>query len=266
MQKIYGYMRKAVQEFDLIQPGDRIAVGISGGKDSIALLMGLIGLQRFLESPFTIHAVTLDPCFGGIEGDYSEIEALCKAHQVPYTVIRTRIAEVVFDIRKEKCPCSLCAKLRRGALHEATRDLGCNKIALGHHYNDAVETFMMNLFTEGRIGCFAPKSYLSRRDITLIRPLCLTPEKEIRRTVERLKLPVLTSRCPVDGHTGREDMKEFLAQREREDKGFTKRIFGAMRRANVDDWGGVHWVSQAKFHGRPEEQPDARQDSPVHSA
>lgn len=237
MQRILGYMRKAIQEFDLIQDGDKIAVGISGGKDSVALLKGLVMLKRFIGIEYDVVAITLDPGFNGKHTDYSPIQALCDELGVPYVVKRTQIGEVVFDIRKEPHPCSLCARLRRGALHDAALEYGCNTVALGHHYNDAVETFVMNLFIEGRLGCFSPKSFLSNKKLNLIRPLAFAPEKEIRRAVEKNALPVVKSKCPVDGHTSREKTKEFLRERERQDDGFTYRLFGAMRRAGLDGWG-----------------------------
>ena len=190
MQRILGYMRKAVQEFDLIQDGDRIAVGVSGGKDSVALLVGLARLRRFIGIDFSLTALTLDPQFGGVPGDYSAIEELCAQLEVPYVLKRTQIGEIVFDARQESNPCSLCARMRRGALHDAAKEAGCNKIALGHHYDDVIETFLMNLFNEGRIGCFAPKTYLSRKDLWMIRPLVFAPEKEIRRAVENTRSSV----------------------------------------------------------------------------
>lgn len=237
MQKILGYMRKAITEFDLIEDGDRIAVGVSGGKDSLVLLNGLCLLRRFIGIDYEIVAVTLDPCFSGVEGDYSAVSKLCKDMGIEYSLRRTQIGQIVFDVRKEEHPCSLCARMRRGALHDAAKELGCNKVALGHHFNDAVETFMMNLFIEGRIGCFSPKSYLSRKDLTLIRPMVLAPEADIRRAANRVGLEVVKSKCPVDGHTKREDMKEYLSQMEKNDKGFTDRIFGALRRSGIDGWG-----------------------------
>ena len=237
MQKILGYMRKAITEFDLIQNGDRVAVGVSGGKDSVVLLLGLIRLRQFIGIDFEIVAITLDPQFGGVPGDYTVIEELCREHNIEYILERTHIGEIVFDIRKEPNPCSLCARMRRGALHDAAKAANCNKIALGHHYNDAVETFMMNLFIEGRIGCFSPKSYLSRKDLWLIRPLVFAPESAIKSAAKRNNLEVVKSKCPADGHTKREEMKNFLWEREREDDGFTDRIFGAMRRSGIDGWG-----------------------------
>ncbi len=237
MQKILGYMRKAIQEFDLIENGDRIAVGVSGGKDSLVMLQGLVLLKRFIGIDYDVVAVTLDPGFNGVWGDYSDVEKLCAELGIKYVLKRTQIGEIVFDVRKEEHPCSLCARMRRGALHDAAIEEGCNKVALGHHYNDAVETFMMNLFIEGRIGCFSPKSYLSNKKLWLIRPLVFAPEKEIKRVARKTELNVVKSKCPVDGHTKREEMKMFLAEREKLDHGFTDRIFGAMRRAGIDGWG-----------------------------
>lgn len=238
MQRILGYMRKAIQEFDLIENGDKIAVGVSGGKDSAALLDGLCRLKRFIGIDYDIVAVTLDPCFNGQPGDYSAVAELCGKYGVSYIIQRTHIGEIVFDIRKEQSPCSLCARMRRGALHDAAVAAGCNKIALGHHFDDAVETFLMNLFIEGRIGCFSPKSYLSRKKLYMIRPLVFAPEKEIKKSAARANLPVVKSKCPVDGATKRQEIKEFLREREREDEGFKLRLFGAMRRSGIDGWGG----------------------------
>ena len=224
MQKILGYMRKAIQEYDLIHDGDRICVGVSGGKDSVVMLYGLSLLKKFIGIDYDICGLTLDPCFGGKKGDYSAITDFCNE-------------KGIFDVRKEPNPCSLCARMRRGALHNETKRLGCNKIALGHNYDDAVETFIMNLFTEGRIGCFAPTNYLSRKEITLIRPLVFAPEKAIRSAANRQQLPIVKSVCPADGHTNRQRTKEFLEEMERKDKGFKDRIFGAMCRGNIDGWG-----------------------------
>lgn len=237
MQKILGYMRKAIQEFDLIQNGDKIAVGVSGGKDSLVLLEGLVRLKRFIGINYEVTAITLDPRFGGTDGDYSSVEEMCQRLGVDFILKRTHIGEIVFDVRQETNPCSLCARMRRGALHDAAKEAGCNKIALGHNYDDAVETFVMNLFNEGRLGCFAPKSYLSRKDITMIRPLVFAPEKEVRSAAKRSGLEVVKSKCPADGHTSREETKRFLAERNKADKGFSDRIFGAVRRAGLDGWG-----------------------------
>lgn len=237
MQKILGYMRKAINEFDLLESGDKVAVGVSGGKDSLALLVGLFRLRNFIGIDYEIKAITEDPCFNGTPGDYSEIQRLCDNMGIEYILERSRIGEIVFDVRHEEHPCSLCARMRRGALHNAAKKAGCNKVALGHHYNDAVETFIMNLFVEGRIGCFSPKSFLERREITVIRPLVFAPETEIRRAARRENFPIVKSKCPADGHTMREEIKIFLTEREKSDRGFTDRIFGAMRRSGIDGWG-----------------------------
>lgn len=236
MQKILGYMRKAIQEYGLLEDGDHVAVGVSGGKDSMVLLKGLCLLKRFIGISYQITAVTLDPGFDGVPGNYGPVEELCRELGVGYHVKPTQIGEIVFQVRKEDHPCSLCARMRRGALHDTAKELGCNKVALGHHNDDAVETFLMNLFIEGRVGCFSPKSYLSRKDLTLIRPLVLAPEREIRSCAARNALPIVKSKCPVDGHTSRQDMKEFILAKNREDKGFSQRIFGALCRSGVDGW------------------------------
>lgn len=237
MQRVLGLMRKAIQEYHMISPGDRICVGVSGGKDSLVLLSGLIRLRKFLGIDFEVVGLTIDPNFGGVPGDYSSVAEYCRREGVEYHVLPTQIGEIVFDVRKEPNPCSLCARMRRGALHSEAVRLGCNKIALGHNYDDAVETFIMNLFTEGRIGCFSPNNDLDGKELTLIRPLVLAQEKEIRRAARRSGLEIVKSACPADGHTNRQRAKEFLAEMERKDHGFKERIFGAMRRGNVDGWG-----------------------------
>lgn len=257
MQKILGYLRRAVQEFDLIQNGDRIAVGISGGKDSLVLLTALHDFQRFGLLDYELVGVTLDPQFGGIPTDYSPVAKYCEQLGVPYHLIPTEIGRIVFEARKEAHPCSLCAKMRRGALHDTAKELGCNKLALGHHNDDALETFLMNMFIEGRIGCYAPKSYLSRKDLTLIRPLSFAPERDIIRAARENIPEVVRSRCPVDGHTSREKMKDFIREMEHSDNGFKTRVFGAMRRANVDGWGGMTYqrnlsMDDPSTNGKPE--------------
>ena len=246
MQKILGYMRKAIQEYDLIHDGDIICVGVSGGKDSLVLLNGLILLRRFIGINYELKAVTLDPGFGGVRGDYSPVAELLESYGIEYHVIHTQIGEIVFDVRQESNPCSLCARMRRGALHDAAVSLGCNKIALGHNYDDAVETFVMNLFNEGRIGCFSPISYLSRKQLYLIRPLVFAPEREIRKAAEKNSLPIVKSKCPADGKTNRQSTKEFIAEMERSNHGFKDRLFGAMKRGNIDGWGGVNYIPPAK--------------------
>lgn len=237
MQKILGLMRKAIHEFDLIEDGDKVAIGVSGGKDSLILLEGLSRIKTFLPINLDIIAITLDLQFDNTPSDYSSIQAICDKYKIPYIVQTTNIADVVFNIKKEPHPCSLCARMRRGALHDAAKKNNCNKIAFGHHFDDAVETFIMNLFNEGRIDCFSPKTYLSRKDITLIRPLVFASEQEIIRVANKLDLKIVKNKCPVDGKTNRQATKEFLAEKEKSDPGFKDRIFGAIRRKNINGWG-----------------------------
>ena len=236
MQHLMGLVRRCVDDYGMIQAGDRIAVGISGGKDSLALAAGLAGLRRFIGIDFTLVGITLDPGWNGQYTDYTPLQQLCEKWEMEYHVIRTEIGPIVFEAREESNPCSLCARMRRGALHDAAKAHGCNKIALGHHYDDAVETFVMNLFQEGRIGCFSPVTYLSRKDITMIRPLVFAPEHEIASAVRKAELPIVKSQCPVDGATTREWTKNWLREMEKEHRGITHRIFGAMKRGNISGW------------------------------
>ena len=237
MQKIMGYVRRAVQEFGLIDEGDKIAVGISGGKDSLVLLSALAGMRRFEAFSYDIVAVTIDPGFNGIPNNYDAVARLCDRLQVPFSLVHTQIGEIVFDIRKEPNPCSLCANMRRGALHDAAKAAGCNKLALGHHNDDVIETFMMNLTKEGRIGCFSPKTHLDRKDITVIRPLVFAPESQVSAACKRNNLEVVKSVCPADKTTVRQQTKEFLADMESRDRGVKQRIFSALRKSGIDGWG-----------------------------
>lgn len=237
MQKIMGYVRRAVQEFGLIDKGDKIAVGISGGKDSLVLLSALAGMRRFEAFSYDIVAVTIDPGFNGVPNNYDAVARLCDRLQVPFSLVHTQIGEIVFDIRKEPNPCSLCANMRRGALHDAAKAAGCNKLALGHHNDDVIETFMMNLTKEGRIGCFSPKTHLDRKDITVIRPLVFAPESQVSAACKRNNLEVVKSVCPADKTTVRQQTKEFLADMESRDRGVKQRIFSALRKSGIDGWG-----------------------------
>lgn len=237
MQKIMGYVRRAVQEFGLIDEGDKIAVGISGGKDSLVLLSALAGMRRFEAFSYDIVAVTIDPGFNGVPNNYDAVARLCDRLQVPFSLVHTQIGEIVFDIRKEPNPCSLCANMRRGALHDAAKAAGCNKLALGHHNDDVIETFMMNLTKEGRIGCFSPKTHLDRKDITVIRPLVFAPESQVSAACKRNNLEVVKSVCPADKTTVRQQTKEFLADMESHDRGVKQRIFSALRKSGIDGWG-----------------------------
>ncbi len=237
MQRMLSYLRRACDDYNMIDDGDKIAVGVSGGKDSVLLLSALSSLRRFYPKRFELYAIILDPQFSGKETDYSPIQKLCEEIQVPLTIKRTHIGQIVFDERKEKSPCSLCARMRRGALHDACIELGCNKLALGHHKDDVIETFLMNLFSEGRLGCFSPLTYLSRKDIHMIRPLIYTPESEVQAAVARLSLPIIKSRCPADRATLRQTMKEKISQMETATPGVSEKIFGALVRSGLDGWG-----------------------------
>ncbi len=235
----------------MIAPGDKIAVGVSAGKDSLTLLCAMAELRRFYPIPFELVAVTIDMGFEGT--DFSPIAKLCEKLDVPYHVIPTEISHIIFDVRKEKNPCSLCAKMRRGALHNAAKVLGCNVVALGHHFDDAVETFMLNLFFEGRIGCFSPVTYLSRADLKLIRPMLYMPEKDVRYFANKVELPVVKSSCPADGNTQREEMKQLLAALERKHDGLRYRIFGAMQRGEIDGFREISPMKGLKAYKEEEE-------------
>ena len=232
MKRMLSFVRRAVDDYNMIEDGDRIAVGVSGGKDSLTLLAVMAALKRFYPKRFEVVGITIDMGFEG--SDFSPVEEYCKELGVEYVVVKTEIAKIIFDVRKESNPCSLCAKMRRGSLHAAAQEAGCNKVALGHHYDDAVETFMMNLFFEGRLGCFSPVTYLSNRKIKLIRPMIYAQEKDVQYFTRRQTLPVITSLCPEDHATERENMKKLLADLERGNKGVKHRIFNAMCKGEID--------------------------------
>ena len=229
-------MRAACQQYEMIKEGDRIAIGVSGGKDSIALLAGMANLRRFYPEKFDIVAITLDPRFGGVDADYSAIKKLCQKLDVEYIIKRTQLAEVIFDIRKESNPCSLCARMRRGALHDAAIAANCNKIALGHHLDDLAETFIMNLFNGGTLDCFMPVTYLSRKDIYMIRPMIFARESDCARVVRKENLPTVKSNCPADGTTERQEVKEMLSALEKKYGDVRSKILGAMQRKEINGY------------------------------
>ncbi len=237
IRRLEGLVRKAIQHFDMIKDGDRVAVGVSGGKDSVALVGALAALRRYCGIDFSMVALTLDPCFEGKITDYSPITEYFKSINVEHHVQRTDIGNIVFVERKERHPCSLCAVLRRGALHDFALENGCNKIALGHHLDDAIETFYMNLFTEGRIGCFSPVSYLSRKDLHMIRPMLFAAEKDVISAVKKGNLPIVKSTCPVDGTTNRQKMKDFVRERVAQDPAFRQKMLGAFLKSEMQGWG-----------------------------
>ena len=234
MQHILGLVRRCVEDYRMISPNDRLAVGVSGGKDSLLTLVALAQLRRFYPIPFTLEAITLEMGMPGM--DFSPVAALCETLEVPYQRIQVPVYQIVFEERREKNPCSLCAKLRRGSLHTALTERGIHKIALGHHYDDAIETLLMNLLFEGRIGCFQPVTYLNRTDVTQIRPLLYCREDEIRRTVERLQLPVVHNPCPADGSSRRQEVKELIGQLEKTYPDLKQKLFGSIQRYPLYGW------------------------------
>ena len=233
MQKLLGLVRRCVDDYHMITPGDKIGVGVSGGKDSLALLVLLAELRKFHPAEFTLEAITIDM---GLGMDYSQVAALCEKLEVPFTQVQTQIAPIIFDHRKEKNPCSMCAKMRRGALNEALLSRGLSKLALGHHYDDAVETFVMNLLFEGRIGCFQPVTDLDRTGIVQIRPMLYIHEKTVDNFVKKQALPVVENRCPVDKNTKREEVKKLVYDLSQQYPDLKERIFGAMQRLPLPEW------------------------------
>ncbi len=234
LQQLLSYTRKAVDEYQMIGAGDKIAVGISGGKDSLTLLYALHGLKRFYPQPFELEAVTVDLGFENL--DLSRIQALCDELEVPYTIVRTEIAKIIFDERKESNPCSLCAKMRKGALNEAIKARGCNKVAYAHHRDDIVETMMMSLIYEGRFHSFSPRTYLDRMDLTVIRPMMYVSEADVIGFCNKNNLPVVKSPCPADGYTKRQYVKELLVQLNRENPGVKERMFSAILNGGLQGW------------------------------
>ena len=236
LQKVMSGVRRAVQHYGMIADGDRIAVGLSGGKDSSALLFALAKMREFLPVRFDLFAVTVDMGFADSRGKLTVLEEFCAGLGVEYRIADTQIAQIVFDERKEKNPCALCAKLRRGALNNTALSMGANKIALGHHLDDAVETFMMSVMHEGRIGCFSPVTWYEDQQFSVIRPLLYTTEREVKALVRAADLPVVESSCPENGNTEREEMKKYLRSFDDLHRGLYKRVLGALERRGIDGW------------------------------
>lgn len=235
MQKLLSLLRSCIDDYQMIGEGDRIAVGVSGGKDSLTLLVLLAELQKFYPRHFTLEAVCIDMGLGGM--DFSPVEALCNGLDVPFTRVETEIGKIIFDYRKEKNPCSMCAKMRRGALSNALVERGYNKVALGHHYDDAVETFMMSLLYEGRISCFQPVTYLDRTKVTQIRPMLYITEQQVAHFAERQKLPVVHNTCPADKHTKREEIKQLVYELSGRYPDFKAHVFEGMQKLPLPEWG-----------------------------
>lgn len=236
MQKLMSIMRSAIDDYNMIEENDVIAVGVSGGKDSISLLCGLNGLSKFYPKSFKIKAITIDPCFNNEPGDFESIRRYCLDNDIEYTVKQTELYHIIFETRKEKNPCSLCSRMRRGLLHDAAVENGCNKIALGHNKDDVCETFMMNLLSGGTISCFSPVSYLSRKNLYMIRPLIYAEESDTIAAVNRLSLPVVESSCPVNEKTDREKMKKLICELDKEYPALESKIINALQKAHISNW------------------------------
>ena len=234
MQKILSYLRKAIEHYNMIEEGDKIAIGLSGGKDSITLVLGLKALQRFYPKHFEIVAISVNPNFEFFDSNF--LKEICESANVKFVEAKSNIKDIVFDIRNEKNPCSLCANLRRGILNSTAIAEGCNKLALGHNEDDVLETFFLNLLYAGNLSTFAPVSYMDRSQITLIRPLIYAPEKEIRSFIKRSGITVMPKTCPMDGVSKRESMKDMLFKLSLEIPNVRANIMGAIKRANINGW------------------------------
>ncbi len=234
MQKILSHVRRCVEDFDMIAEGDSVAVGVSGGKDSLVALCALARLAKFYPKRFDVKAISLD--LGYDTMDFSPVARLCEELEVPYRVIKTEIKTVVFDIRKETNPCSLCANMRRGALNNAALEWGCSKVALGHHLDDAVDTFLMSLIYEGRLSCFTPMTYLDRSGVTLLRPLLYCREFEIKSLARKLELPIVKNACPADMNSKRHRVKEIAETLKDERADIYEKVFGAIQRLPLPGW------------------------------
>lgn len=235
LNEFTGTVRRAVDDYNMISEGDRIAVGVSGGKDSMLLLAALNHLRKYYPKPFELEAITIELGFEGM--DFSPVADYCASIGVPYTCLKTDIKEVVFDVRNESNPCSLCAKMRRGAINDAIKSRGISKLALGHHFDDAVETYMMSLLFEGRISCFRPVTYLDRSGVTQIRPLIYAGEQKIANLAAALELPVVENPCPQDRTSKRYEIKQMLSVMCRDYPDMKSKIFGAMQRLPLEGWG-----------------------------
>lgn len=236
MQNLLAKTRAAVDKYNMINDGDRIAVGVSGGKDSLVLLCLLARLQKFYPKHFELVALALDPCFNGNPTDYTLVEKLSQDLNIPLVIKRSNLYDIVFIEKKEKNPCSLCARLRRGMLHNMALENNCNKIALGHHFDDAVETFFMNLLDGGRIACFSPKSFLSRKQLWLIRPMVFCEESKIKSLADRLDLPIVKSPCPMDKISNRKSTRNLIENLAKDYPGLKIKVIGAMSKSSISGW------------------------------
>lgn len=237
LNRFTGFVRRCADDYQMLVPGDRVAVGVSGGKDSMALLASLRHLQRYHPSHFELEAITIDMGFPGM--DFAPVSAWCAEHGVPYTIVKTDIREIVFDARQEENPCSLCSKMRRGGLNNAMLERRCNKLALGHHFDDAVETFLMSLFYEGRVSCFKPMTWMSRAGVWQIRPMLYSGEQRIANLAEHYRLPIVENPCPQDKSSKRHEVKELIKTLSLKYPDLKSKVFGAMQRLPLEGWAPV---------------------------
>ncbi len=234
LNEFTGVVRRAVDDYGMIDDGDVIAVGVSGGKDSLVLLRALHHLQRYYPRRFALLGLTLELGFKGM--DFAPVAEMCAQLGIEYKCIKTDIREIVFDVRKEENPCSLCAKMRRGALNDAMKTMGANKLALGHHFDDAIETFLMSLLLEGRIGCFKPVTYMSRAGVWQIRPMVYAGEGKIANLAQSMQLPIVENPCPQDRGSKRYEIKRLIASLSEGYPDLKSKIFGAMQRLPLEGW------------------------------
>lgn len=234
LQRLLSLTRQAIDAYEMIEEGDQIAVGISGGKDSLTLLYALHSLKQFYPKSFSLTGITVDLGFGNL--DLGPVKSLCEQFLIPYTVISTDIGKILFDSRQESNPCSLCAKMRKGALNQKAKELGCNKVAYAHHKDDVIETILLSLLYEGRFHSFAPKTYLDKMDLFVIRPMIYVSEADVIGFQNKYHLPVCKNPCPVDGHTKREYVKKLTKQLEKENHGAKTRIFHAIQSSGINGW------------------------------
>lgn len=264
MQRMMGLVRRCADDYQMIDEGDKIAVGVSGGKDSLTLLVLLSKLREYYPRKYDLAAMTVDMGMQGM--DFSALETLCSRLGVPFHRVETQIAPIIFEHRKEKNPCSMCAKMRRGALSKTLNELGYNKIALGHHYDDAVETFLMNLLYEGRLSCFQPVTHLSRANVTQIRPMLYLTEAMVIKFAQQENLPVVFNPCPVDKHTKRQEIKELIHTLSGTYPDIKNRIFGAMQRQPLAQWGVLPHVRTSKEKLQQYDQSEAGQSEETDDA
>lgn len=234
LQKLLSLVRQAVERYGMIETGDRIAVGVSGGKDSLTLIMALKKLSEFYPEPFEVCGILVD--LGYENTDSEEVRRFCEALPVEFSVVHTQIGQIVLEERKEKNPCALCAKMRKGALVQEALRMGCNKIAYAHHKDDFVETMLLSLIFQGQFYAFPPVTRFEDTKLTVLRPLMLVEEAQVRGFCNRYHIPVMKSPCPVDGTTKRAWAKELLGQIQREHPGAKERMFHAIAEGNIPDW------------------------------